>query len=169
MKMNPTLGTSRMEGDQTVNGIKVNEIVDIFQNLGYECEVNSELVGTSGVKHPFDIIAKRDSEIVVADIVTLRASILDSPASDVEVTERLQIAGIAMRAKAWDCGVYQRFVIYLSSYLGSDESERASKYDPYELFLQQSNIEMVKSSDVSHAAEKIRNLLTSTLTTIDSP
>lgn len=168
MKINPTFASARIEGNQIVNGVKVNEIIDIFQNLGYECEVNSELVGTSGVKHPFDIIAKRDSELIVADIMSSRASILDTPASDVEVIEKLQLAGIAMRAKAWDCGVYQRFIIYLSSYLALDESEHVSKYDPYELFLQQSNIEMIRSTDVSHAAEKLRNLLTYTVTSEDS-
>ena len=158
MKMNPTLVSSHMQGDQFVSGVKVNEVVEVFQGLGYECEVNSELVGTSGVKHPFDIVAKRDGEIIVADLVSFRTSILDTPLSDMEVTEKLQLAGITMRAKAWDCGVYQRFIIYLSSHL-SIESDRKSKFDPYELFLQQSNINIVQSADASHAAEKLRTHL----------
>lgn len=159
MMSSATSASSHLRRDQIVNGVKVKEIVEIFETLGYECKVNSELVGASGVKHPFDIVAKRDSEMVVLDIVSLRASILDTPASDVEVTEKLQIAGIAMRAKAWDCGVYQRFIVYLSSYLAFNEGVQGSKYDPYELFLQQSNIQIVKSTDARTAAEKLQNLL----------
>ncbi len=140
-----------------VNGINVDGIVEIFEDLGYECEVNSEIKGTSGVKHPFDIIAKKDSELVVADIVSFRSSILDTPASDAEVLERVQIGGIQIRAKGWDCGAYQSFVICLSSYF-SDVSESGSKYDPFELFLKQNDIKMIRSSNIQGASEKLKAL-----------
>lgn len=39
-----------------VNGVNVDQIVDVFESLGYECKVNSELKGASGIKHQFDIV-----------------------------------------------------------------------------------------------------------------
>ena len=116
IRMSSTFASSQPVKGQLVNGVNVDEIIEIFWSLGYECRVNSQLAGASGVKHPFDIIARRDSEIIVMDLVSFRASILDTPASDAEVVERIQIAGIQIRAKAWDCGAYQCLVIYLSSY-----------------------------------------------------
>ena len=152
------LATPRLKKGQLVNGINVDGIVEIFEDLGYECQVNSEVTGMSGVKHPFDIVAKKDSELVVADIVSFRASILDTPASDSEVLERVQMAGIRIRAKGWDCDAYQSFVICLSSYF-SDVNEQGSKYDPFELFLKQNDIKVVRSADIQGASEKIRTLL----------
>lgn len=149
----------QIDKDQVVNGVKVDEIITIFESLGYECAVNSELEGASGVKHPFDIIARRDSEIVVMDLVSFRSSILDTPASDAEVIERVQIAGIQIRAKAWDCSAYQCLIIYLSSYFSSDDSYRTSPYDPFELFLKQNDIKVVRSADLRGASEKIRTIL----------
>lgn len=145
--------------ENVVNGIKVDEIVNIFEDLGYECNVNSELQGASGVKHPFDIIARRDSEIIVTEVVSFRASILDTPASDSEVVERLQIAGIQVRAKAWDCGAYECLIVYLSSYFSDGDSQHTSKYDPFELFLRQNDIKVVRSATMQRAAQRLRALL----------
>lgn len=148
-----------MEKDQLVDGIKVDEIIDIFESLGYECKVNSELKGASGVKHPFDIIARRDTEIIVLDIVSFRSSVLDTPASDSEVIERIQIAGIKIRAKGWDCGAYQCVIIYLSSYFSNgDGSDHSSKYDPFTLFLKQNDIKIVKSANIRGAGDRLRAL-----------
>ena len=158
----PTLSSLTPEKDLLVNGIRVNEIVKAFESLGYQCEVNTKLKGTSGTEHPFDIVSRKDSEIVVVDIVTFRASILDTPASDAQVLERLQMAGIQIRAKAWDCGTYQSVIIYLSSYFtNSDNSVLTGKYDPFELFLKQNNIKIVRSTDVRGAAKKLRAHLAS--------
>ena len=158
-KASSTFASHRREIVHLVKGIKVDEIVDIFERLGYECKVDSELDGRSGAKHPFDIIARRDSEIIVIDIVSFRASILDTPASDAEVSEQLQVAGIKIRAKGWDCEAYQRFIIYLSSYFSSGEVCNTSQYDPFELFLKQNDIKIVKSVDVRGAAEKLHAML----------
>ncbi len=152
------LAAPRLEKGQLVNGINVDGIVEIFEDLGYECQVNFDVTGMSGAKHPFDIVAKKDSELVVADIVSFRASILDTPASDEEILERVQMAGIQIRAKGWDCDAYQSFVICLSSYF-SDVNEQASKYDPFELFLKQNDIKIVRSADIRGASEQIRTLL----------
>ena len=162
IRMSSTFASSQPVKGQLVNGVNVDEIMEIFWSLGYECRVNSELAGASGVKHPFDIIARRDSEIIVMDLVSFRASILDTPASDAEVVERIQIAGIQIRAKAWDCGAYQCLVIYLSSYFSvGGYTDNSSQYDPFELFLKQNDIKIVKSSDIRGAAEKLRALLAS--------
>ena len=157
--LNSNLVSSPTEKDQIVNGVNVGQIVEIFESLGYECKVNSELHGTSGVKHPFDIIARRDAEIIVTEVVSFRASILDTPASDSEVIERIQIAGIQVRAKAWDCGAYQCLIVYLSSYFSDLDSQHTSKYDPFELFLRQNDIKVVRSATMQGAAEKLRALL----------
>ena len=149
----------RLEKGQLVNGINVDGIVEIFEDLGYECQVNSAVQGTSGVKHPFDIVAKKDSELVVADIVSFRSSILDTPASDAEVMERVQIGGIQIRAKGFDCGAYQSFVICLSSYFSDAGSDSGSRYDPFELFLKQNDIKMVRSANIQGASEKLKALL----------
>lgn len=153
--------SARLEKGQLVSGINVDGIVEIFENLGYECKVKSEVQGKSGVKHPFDIIAKRDSELIVADVVSFRSSILDTPASDVEVLEQVQKAGIQIRVKGWDCGSYQSFVICLSSYFSEVASDSGSKYDPFELFLMQNDIKVVRSADIKRASEKLKALLDS--------
>ena len=151
---------TQRKNDALVNGIKVNEIVDIFEQLGYECKVEAELTGMSGARHPFDIIARRDSEIVVIDIVSFRSSILDTPASDDEVAEQVSMAALRMRVKGWDCGAYQRIIIQLSSYFSvTGEENRASKYDPFEQFLKEFDIKMIQSSDVESAAKKLYALV----------
>ena len=145
---------------QYVNSLNVDEIVGIMENLGYECKVGSKLRGTSGIEHPFDLIAKKDNEIIVADIVSFRVSILDAPANDAEVIERIQIAGIKIRAKGWDCGAYQSFIIYLCSHLSASDSYPTSKFDPFQLFLKQNNIKIVRSADMTEAARKLNDALT---------
>lgn len=156
--MNPTFLSPRTEKNLLVNGFKVDEIVEIYESLGYECKVNSELQGASGIKHSFDIIATKDSEVIVTDIVSFRSSILDTPASDAEVAERLQIAGIQIRAKAFDCGAYQCLIVFLSSYFSGGESYLKSEFDPFELFLKQNDIKVVQSANVRGASEKLRTL-----------
>lgn len=160
---NATLNTefvsSELKKGQLVNGLNVDEIVDIMENLGYECKVGSKLKGTSGVEHPFDLIATKGDEIIVVDVVSFRSSILDAPANDAEVVERIQFAGIEIRAKGWDCGAYQSFVINLSSYFGG-ESYPASKHDPFELFLEQNNIKIIRSANMTEAARKLGDSLT---------
>ncbi len=154
-----TFESSKLEENQLVNGINVDAIVKIFAGLGYECEVNSELQGQSGVKHPFHIIAQRDSEVIVLDIVSFRSSLLDTPASDAEVVERLQMAGIQIRAKGWDCGVYQSFIVYLSSHFSISSTEVSTgRYDPFDLFLKQSDISVIKSANMRDAADKLRTM-----------
>ncbi|MDG6995154.1 MAG: hypothetical protein JRN52_04450 [Nitrososphaerota archaeon] len=148
------------QGDKLVNGIKVNEIVDIFEELGYECRVDAQLTGTSGARHPFDIVARKDSEIVVIDFVSFRSSILDTPASDDEVAEKVSMATLRMRVKGWDCGAYQRIIIHLSSYFSvSGEESRASKFDPFEQFLKEFDIKMIRSADIESAAKKLYALI----------
>lgn len=148
-----------MNKDQLVCGVNVDEIVKIFENLGYECKVNWELQGQSGVMHPFDIIAQRGSEAIVLDLVSFRASLLDTPASDAEVIEQLQISGIQIRAKGWDCGVYQSFVVYLTSHLSASSDEiLASRYDPFGLFLKQNNITIIRSENIRDVADKLQTM-----------
>ena len=157
MRAIETFETSRLEENQLVNGINVEAIVKIFENLGYECKVNEKLQGQSGVKHPFHIIAQRDSEVIVLDIVSFRASVLDTPASDAEVTERLQLAGIQIRAKGWDCGVYQSFIVYLSSHFSVSSDEISTgRYDPFDLFLKQNDIKVIQSDNMRDAADKLQ-------------
>lgn len=158
--LNPAFVSSKLKKGQHVNGLNVDKIVEIMENLGYECKVGSKLRGTSGIEHPFDFIATRNNEIIVADIVSFRASILDAPTNDSEVIERIQLAGIQIRAKGWDCGAYQSFIIYLSSYFSAGDGYPTSKYDPFELFLKQNNIKVVKSVNMTEAANKLRDALT---------
>jgi exonuclease V gamma subunit len=146
--------------DVLLKGIKVNEILDFFSSLGYTCQADGEIRGKSGARHHFDIIASKDSEIIVIDIVSFRTSILDTPASDLELAEQSTNAALQMRVKGWDCGVYQMVLLQLSStYCGSPDEERRNQYDPFEQFLKESNITMVCSGDVETAAKRIKSII----------
>ncbi|MDG6998488.1 MAG: hypothetical protein JRN15_05165 [Nitrososphaerota archaeon] len=153
-----SFGSTVTETEKVINGVKVNEIVEIFEDLGYECKLGTELTGVSGARHQFDIVARKDTEIVVIDLVSFRASLLDAPVSDDEVSEQMSIAGLRMRVKGWDCGAYQRIIIHLSSYFSNDSS-RVSQYDPFEQFLKEFDIQVIKCTNVHGAAEKLQALI----------
>ncbi|MCL4517764.1 MAG: hypothetical protein M1587_01040 [Thaumarchaeota archaeon] len=143
--------------DLKINGIRINGVVSLFERQGFDCEVNAELTGMSGARHSFDIVARRDSEIVVVDIVSFRASILDTPASDDEVAEQISIAALRMRVKGWDCGAYQRIIIHLSSHFS--DGQRVSEHDPFEHFLNEFDIQVIRSADIQDAGRKIEGML----------
>lgn len=149
------------EKGKSVHGTHVDEILQVFESLGYEVSINSKLEGTTGVEHPFDIIARRDSETIVVDLISFRASILDTPASDVEVVAQIQLAGIQIRAKGWDCKVYESFIVYLSSCLSASDANGllVGEHDPFELFLKQNHISTVRSANIKEAAERLRTHL----------
>ncbi|MCL4518712.1 MAG: hypothetical protein M1587_05890 [Thaumarchaeota archaeon] len=152
--------SSRKDTDSIVGGVRVNGIIDLFENLGYECETNTRLTGMSGARHQFDIVARRDTELVVIDVISLRASILDTPASDDEVAEQISMGALRMRVKGWDCGAYQKMIIHLSSYFSTDDNDSgASQHDPFEQFLKDFDIKVIRAADIQSAGKKIQTML----------
>jgi hypothetical protein len=145
--------------DVVVNGIRVNELVEVFEALGYECKVGTRLTGTSGVEHDFDIIATMGSEIVVIDMIVFRASILDTPASDFEISDILANEAVRMRVKSWDCKPYARIIIHLSSYLCNSENGVSNRHDPLQRFLNEFEINLIQAADIPAAAKKLQVLL----------
>ncbi len=141
-----------------VNGVNVTEIVDLFETLGYECQVGAELVGASGVAHPFDIIAKKGVEFIVMDLMAFRSSILDTPSSDYEISDMLTKSVLLMRIKSWDCKPTQRIILHLSSYLCNEDQE-LSQHDPVRGFLSQFDIKLIKSANMEQATRKLKSFL----------
>lgn len=154
------VGYSQRNTDATVNGVRVNEIVDILENLGYSCNIDAEVIGESGFEHRFDIVAEKDSEVIVFDIVSCRASMLDV-LSDDEVSEQISLELLRMRAKSLDCRPSLSVVVHLSSYfLGSEESV-PSKYDPIQQLSAEFNIRIVRSPDAQGAVKELSRIMTS--------
>ena len=143
--------------DMEVNGVRVNEIVEIFETLGYECNVGAELTGESGARHPFDIVAKKGAEVVVVDLMIFRSSILDTPASDFEIHEQLSKSAIYMRIKSWDCRPSDRVIVHLSSYLCNDGQE-LTEHDPVRTFLSEYDIKLISSANMQQAAKKLESI-----------
>jgi hypothetical protein len=154
----------RTEKDVIVNGYNVRGILDLFGNLGYICETNTTLQGKSGATHRFDIVAKRDSEMLVMDILAFRSSILDTGASKDESEERIWVAAVQMRAKGFDCQIYHSIILHLSSFLpGLEDHDSSSKenHERLEKLLRDLNIQLVRSSDIAGASKGLTSLLCS--------
>ena len=147
--------------DLVVNGIKVNDIVEVFDSLGFKCRVGEKLVGTSGVEHDFDIIATLGLETAVIDLVIFRASILDTPASDYEISDLLSNEAVRMRVKSWDCRPYAKIIIHLSSYLSpsADDIMLGNTHDPLQRFLNEFEINLIQAPNIPAAAKKLHTLL----------
>ena len=141
-----------------VNGVNVTKLVEVFEDLGFECEVGGELTGMSGISHPFDIIARNDAEVLVLDLMVFRSTILDTPASDHEVSQQLWKTAVTMRIKSWDSKPTQSMILHLSSYL-HNEDQGLSEHDPLRGFLNQFEIKLIRSADMQHAADKLRTFL----------
>ena len=145
--------------DLVVSGLRVNEIVSFFEGeLGYACEINADIAGESGAIHHFDIIANKDCERIVIDIVQLRSSILDSFASEVDAQEELVRKVVEMRAKSWDCKIDFSVVLRVTSFLSLDTQGNDASNE-FQLFLQEQNIEVVEAPDIKTATVKIKESL----------
>lgn len=147
-----------LERPLLVNGLDVSKVVDAFEDRGYVCQVGSELIGSSGIHQPFDIIASKGAEIVVIDLMSFRSSILDTPASDYEISAELWKCALTMRIKSWDCGLPQSIILHLSSYLCNGEQVLV-EHDPLLGFLSQFNIKLFSSADMQQAAKKLEMFL----------
>lgn len=164
MKQDPRLIISnacdaKPKKDAVVNGINLSELVDLFESLDYDCETNSELRGISGMRHQFDIVARKGQEIIVIDIVSYRSSLLDTCASDDESAEQILTSAVQMRAKGWDSQVYQSIIIHLCS--SGMEAERDLSYagEPLAKILRQINIELIRTPDMRNGLEQLTNVL----------
>ncbi len=156
--------SQRTEKDVIVNGFNVRGILDLFGSLGYLCETNSTLQGESGATHRFDIVAKKDSETLVMDILAFRSSILDTGASKDESEEQIWAAAVQMRAKGFDCQIYHSIILHLSSVLpGLEDHDSTSKEShlALEKLLRDLNIQLIRSSDIAGASKALTSLLCS--------
>jgi len=59
--------------DETVNKFRKDlplfeSVGEILREKGFDTQFHAQLTGTSGVQHPFDIVAKRRSVLLVADV-----------------------------------------------------------------------------------------------------
>jgi len=59
--------------DETVNKFSkdlplYDSVAEILLEKGFDTQFNIQLTGTSGVQHPFDIVAKREGILLVADV-----------------------------------------------------------------------------------------------------
>jgi len=86
-----------------IHKVKVlrDRIVKTLKNMGYKVKVNSSLVGDSGVKHRFDIVASSRNKRLAIDFV--------SPSKDVN------IATLASCAKAIDLKDTQTILVLPSN------------------------------------------------------
>jgi hypothetical protein len=158
----PILSNSlQREKDSSVKGIKLNEIIDAFERLGYSCKTRSELVGQSGYKHIFDIVAGSGSDTIVIDIISNRTSILDALPSDYEISDQISFELLRMRAKTLDCGPSLAIIIQLTSYFSDSDGNCTSQYGPIEQISAQYKIKVIRSSTIAGAARKILGLMNS--------
>mgnify|MGYP000309448585 CR=1 FL=1 len=51
-------------------------IVRTLREMGYAVEEDSHVVGMSGIKHRFDIVAKRDGEVIAIDVLAQEENVL---------------------------------------------------------------------------------------------
>lgn len=59
--------------DETINKFSkdlplFDSVAEVLLEKGFDTEFHAQLTGTSGVQHPFDIVAKREGVLLVADV-----------------------------------------------------------------------------------------------------
>lgn len=165
-KSTQTITTFQRVESEIVNGIDIREIIELFSTLGYDCEIDCMITGTSGTKHHFDILARKGSEIIVMNIVAFRRSLLDTIASDEESNEQILVAAVQMRTMAWDCQAYHAVILHLNSSLSGEDAQRENEISPKEdgtleltRVLRQMKIELVRSPDIDGVIPKLNKLL----------
>lgn len=159
-----TIATTFREGakdeERLDNGINVTGISELFRSLGYDCEIDSKLLGTSGTRHQFDIVAKRGSEIVVIDFVTFRNSLLDAPMSEQESQDKVLEAAIRMHVKGWDCQAYHTIIAHFSSSLQDENQGDMAKDVTRRQFaqaLRDLKVELIESPDIKGIVSNLTN------------
>ena len=150
-------------GNSVVNGIDVSEIVELFSSLGYECEINARIVGTSGMEHHFDILARRGTESIVIDMLAYRKSLLDTIATEEESVEQIWSTAVQMRAKAWDCKLYYTIILHLTSNLSAEENDVISPSEDYNAMLRDDlgrmRIDLIQSSNIQGVVPRLKSML----------